>query len=162
MLRVYTERSGQRVEPAKKADLSLSFGRERNQNPHPSKKREESATRQDLHGESKYQILALTLMAAPRKQGMLTSGLSDFAAQHWVVGGITASLMWFIAGNQSLSNKKPDAAIAWQCVAVMLIIIVGFWEVVKQEWIGLVFAIGVLYFEIRSIRRISASQGPQR
>jgi hypothetical protein len=101
-------------------------------------------------------------MAAPRKQGMLTSGLSDFAAQHWVIGGIAASLMWFIAGNQSFSNKKPDTAIAWQCVAVMLILIVGVWAVVKEEWIGLLFAIGVLYFEIRSIRRISASQGPQR
>ena len=93
---------------------------------------------------------------------MLTAGLSDFAAQHWVVSGIAASLMWFFAGRQSFSNKNPDGAIAWQCVAVMLILIVCVWAVVKQEWLGLLVSVGVLYVEIRSIRRISASQGPQR
>jgi hypothetical protein len=93
---------------------------------------------------------------------MLTSEWTSFEAQHWLVGGIAASLMWFVAGRQSFSNKKPDAAIAWQSVAVLTILAVCGWAVVKEEWLGLLFAIGVLYMEIRSIRRISASQGPQR
>ncbi len=93
---------------------------------------------------------------------MLTSEWSNFEAQHWLVGGIVASLMWFVAGRQSFSNKKPDAAIAWQCVGVLTIVAVCGWAVVKEEWLGLSFAIVVLYIEVRSIRRISASQRVQR
>jgi len=70
--------------------------------------------------------------------------------------------MWFVAGRQSFSNKKPDAAIAWQSVGVLTIVAVCGWAVVKEEWLGLSFAIVVLYIEVRSIRRISASQRVQR
>jgi hypothetical protein len=89
---------------------------------------------------------------------MLPAGWSDFMARHWVVGGIVASLAWFLAGKQSLSNKKPDAAIGWQCVAVIIILIVSGWAVVEKEWFGLAFALGVLYIEVRSVRRISATR----
>ena len=83
-------------------------------------------------------------------------------AQHWVIGGILASLAWFLAGKQSLSNKAPNTAIAWQCVAVILILIVGGSALVKREWLGVAFAIGVLYIEVRSIKRISAAQDHKR
>ena len=46
------------------------------------------------------------------------------------------------------------AAITWQCVAVMIILIAAGWAVVKGEWLGLIAAGGVLYVEVRSIRRI--------
>jgi hypothetical protein len=83
---------------------------------------------------------------------------SQFAEQHWVVGGIVASLMWFLAGRQTLAKGKPDAAIAWQCVAVFVILTTCGWAAVKGEWLGLTFAIAVLYLEVRSIRRISATK----
>ncbi len=79
-------------------------------------------------------------------------------ARHWVVGGIGASLAWFLAGRQSLSNKNPDAAIGWQCVAAIIILIVCGWAVVEKEWVGLAFALVVLYMEVRSIKRISATR----
>jgi hypothetical protein len=74
------------------------------------------------------------------------------------VGGIVASLAWFLAGKHDLSSKKPDAAIGWMCVAVIIILIMGCWAVVEKERVGLVFAIGVLFVEVRSIRRVSAGQ----
>jgi hypothetical protein len=89
---------------------------------------------------------------------MLPSGLRDFFAQHWVVGGIVASLAWFLAVRQDQSDKKPDAGIGWMCVALILILILACWAVVKKEWMGLVFAIGVLYIEVRSIRRASSAR----
>jgi hypothetical protein len=89
---------------------------------------------------------------------MLPGGWHNFFAQHWVVGGILASLAWFLAGRQDLSGKKPDAGIGWMCVAVILILIVGCWAAVEKEWVGLVFAIGVLYIEVRSIRRASSAR----
>ena len=48
------------------------------------------------------------------------STLSDFAAKHWLLGGIAVSLLWFFAGKQSLSNRGSGAAIGWQSVAVII------------------------------------------
>jgi hypothetical protein len=84
--------------------------------------------------------------------------LSNFVAQHPALGGMVVSLAWFLAGQQSFSTKNHDGAIAWQCVAVMIILIASGWAVVKGEWFALTVAIGVLYIEIRSIRRILAAQ----
>jgi hypothetical protein len=91
----------------------------------------------------------------------LRSTWSDFFAPHWVIGGIIASLAWFFAGQQSFSNKNLDMAIAWQCVAVLLIVILCAWTVVKSEWLGFACGVVVLYLEIRSIRRILAIQDQQ-
>src|SRR5215467_2446978 len=52
------------------------------------------------------------------------TAFSDLAAKYWFLGGTVASLMWFAAGRQSLSNKRPDAAIGWQAIAVIIALIV--------------------------------------
>lgn len=82
----------------------------------------------------------------------------EFAAQHWVVGGILTFLLWFLAGKHSFSNGKHNAAIGWQCIAVVIILIVSGWAMAGGEWLGLGFGIAVLYIEVRSIRRISKTQ----
>ena len=51
--------------------------------------------------------------------------MSNFAAQHWVLGGIATSVQWVLGGKQSLSNRKSDIAILRQCVAVLIILTVG-------------------------------------
>jgi hypothetical protein len=83
----------------------------------------------------------------------LMSTLSDFSAKHWVVGGIGVSLLWFVAGSQSLWNRRPDAAILWQAVAVIIALILCGWTIAEREWLGLAAGILVVYFEVRSIRR---------
>jgi hypothetical protein len=91
----------------------------------------------------------------------MTSALSNFAAQHWLVGGIAASFAWFLANQHSFSHKSPDGAVAQQCVAVMLILALGGWALVEGEWLGLTAAVGVLFIELRSIRRILITQRQQ-
>jgi hypothetical protein len=81
----------------------------------------------------------------------------QFAEQHWVIGGILVSLLWFLAGKQSLSNGKPAAAIFWQGVGAIVILILCGWAVAERQWLGLAFGIAVLYVEVRSIRRIYAT-----
>jgi len=76
-----------------------------------------------------------------------------FAHQHWIVGGIVASLMWFTAGKQSLSNRRPDAAIFWQAVAVIIALILCGWAIAEREWLGLTAGILTVSFEVRSMRR---------
>jgi hypothetical protein len=90
----------------------------------------------------------------------VASALSNFGAQYPAIAGSVASLAWYLAGRQSFSGEKSneDAAIAWQCVAVMIILIAGGWAVMKGEWLGLIFAAGVLFIEVRSIRRILITQ----
>jgi len=58
-------------------------------------------------------------------------------------------------GKQSFSNGKPNAAIGWQCLAVLIILIRSG---VEGEWLGLAFGIAVLNVEVLSIRRISKTQ----
>lgn len=92
----------------------------------------------------------------------LESAWSDLLGGHWLVVGIIASLAWFFAGEQSRSNNRPDSAIAWQCGAVLLMLIMCTGAVVYGEWLGFVCGLAVLFFEIRSIRRILASQNQQK
>jgi hypothetical protein len=91
----------------------------------------------------------------------LESTWSDFAARHWVVGGILTSLLWFLAGRPSPTDKNGDAAIAWQCVAVLVIVVLCVWAVVKGEWLGFACGLAVLYLEIRSIRHLLGIQYQQ-
>jgi hypothetical protein len=79
--------------------------------------------------------------------------LSDLAAKHWLIGGIAVSLLWFVAGRQSVSNRTADAAIFWQSVAVIIGLIVCGWAIVEREWLGLAVAVAVVGFEVRSISR---------
>jgi hypothetical protein len=86
----------------------------------------------------------------------------QLARQHWVVGGILVSLLWFLAGKQSLSNRRPDAAIFWQGVGAIIILILCGWAIAEKQWLGLALGIAVLYVEARSIKRIYATRGNQR
>jgi len=83
---------------------------------------------------------------------------SELARKHWVVGGIVASLLWFYAGQQYVSKKQLDTALLWQCVAVMLILILSGWTIAEKEWLGLACGVVVLYVEVRSIRQILREQ----
>ena len=78
----------------------------------------------------------------------------NFFSEHWIIGWIIASLVWFIAGQQSLANKNINGAIGFDCVAVLLIVILCVWAVVRMEWLGFACGLAVLYLEVRSIRRL--------
>ena len=87
--------------------------------------------------------------------------LSDFAAKHWVLGGIAASLLWFVAGKQYLSKGQPVVAMGWQSIAVVIVLIMCGWSVAQKEWLGLVAGIVVLFLEMRSIRRSNLNKQRQ-
>jgi len=80
-------------------------------------------------------------------------GLSSLAAKYWYLCGVGVSLLWFVAGSQSLSNRRPDAAIGWQAIAVIIAFIVSGRAAVDREWLGVVAGIVTVYFEVRSIKR---------
>jgi hypothetical protein len=42
----------------------------------------------------------------------------------------------------------------WQSMAVLIVLIMSGWAIAEKEWLGLVFGMAVLYFELRAIRRI--------
>jgi len=85
---------------------------------------------------------------------LLASVWSDVASRHWVIGGIAASLLWWFTGRPSASDKNVNPAVAWQCVAVLIVVILCVWTVVKSEWLGFACTLAVLYLEIRSIKRL--------
>lgn len=84
--------------------------------------------------------------------------LANLAAKYWFVCGIAVSLLWFAAGRQSLSNRRPDAAIGWQAIAVIIAFIVCGRSATEREWLGLVAGIVAVCFEVRSIRRSLINQ----
>ena len=66
-----------------------------------------------------------------------------------MLGGIAASLLWFVAGKQSKHNIGP----LWRSVGLAILLVVCGWAIAEKEWLGLVTGIVVLYWEMRSIRR---------
>ena len=89
------------------------------------------------------------------------SNWSQFAQQHWIIGGILASLLWFLAGRQSLANRQPGYALFWQGIAVFIVAVLCVWAVLEREWIGLGFGVAVLCVEAFSMRRSQAARGSQ-
>jgi hypothetical protein len=89
------------------------------------------------------------------------TALTDLAAKYWYIGGIGVSLIWFAAGKQSLSNRRPDAAIGWQAIAVIIALIVCGRSIVERQWFGGVIGIIAVWFEVRSIRRSTLHNPPQ-
>jgi hypothetical protein len=83
---------------------------------------------------------------------------SSFVSRHWAIGESGHRWAWFIAGLQDFSNKKFDAAIGWQCVAVLIILVLCGCAAVRGS--GSVPHAGsqFSYLEIRSIRRVLAIQ----
>jgi hypothetical protein len=92
----------------------------------------------------------------------MPSDWSQFARQHWVVSGILVSLLWFLVGKQSLSNGRADAALFWQGVGAIILLILCGWAIAEKEWLGLIFGMAVLYIDARSIRNIYETRGNQR
>jgi hypothetical protein len=88
------------------------------------------------------------------------NGWSQFAERHWIVGGTLASLLWSLAAKQSLSNRRADAAIFWQSVTVIIMLVACGWAVAQREWLGLAFAVAVLGMEenIYNTRRPALKQ----
>jgi hypothetical protein len=87
--------------------------------------------------------------------------LSELAARYWYVGGIGVSLIWFAAGKQSLSNKRSDAAIGWQAIAVIIALIVCGRSVVEKQWLGLALGVVAVFLEVRSIKRSTLDSSRQ-
>jgi hypothetical protein len=83
----------------------------------------------------------------------MLKGLSQFAEQHWIVGGTLVSLLWFFAARQSISRGRTDAAIFWQIVALIIMLFVCGWAIVEREWLGFAFAAAVLCIEALSLKR---------
>lgn len=94
-------------------------------------------------------------------EGKRVSGWSQFAEQHWIFGGILASLLWFLAGRQSVANLQPGYALFWQGIAVFIVAVLCVWAVLEREWIGLGFGIAVLCVEAMSMRRSHATRSGQ-
>ena len=78
------------------------------------------------------------------------SGWSQFAEQHWIVGGMLASLLWFLAGRQSLGNRQPRYALLWQGIAVFIVGILCVWAVLEREWRGVEPIQGSTWGQIRA------------
>jgi cytochrome oxidase assembly protein ShyY1 len=86
----------------------------------------------------------------------------QFAQQHWIFGGILASLLWFLAGRQSLSNRQPRYAVFWQGIALFIALVLCVWAVVERGWIGLAFGLFVLLIEAFLMKQTLAKRSDQR
>lgn len=87
--------------------------------------------------------------------------LSELAARYWYVCGISVSLIWFAAGKQSVSNKRPDLAIGWQVIAVMIALIVVARALVEKQWFGVAIGVVGVFLEVRLIRRSTLASSRQ-
>ena len=92
----------------------------------------------------------------------MRSEWSQIVKQHWVIGGVLVSLLWFFAGKQSLSNGRPDAAIFWQSIGAIILLILCGWAIAEKQWLGLAVGLAVLYVEGQSLKRVHSELGRRR
>lgn len=83
----------------------------------------------------------------------------QFMKQHWIVGGMLVSLLWFLAGRQSLRNGAPSSALFWQGVGLFIAAVLCVWAVRDGEWIGVACGIALLGIEAFSVRRSKTLDG---
>lgn len=86
---------------------------------------------------------------------------SQFAEQHWIIGGILASLLWFLAGRQSSATRHPGYPLFWQGIGLFIVAVLCGWAVLEREWIGLAFGIAVLCMEAFLMKRGHAAKRRQ-
>ena len=80
--------------------------------------------------------------------------MTHYLADHWVIGGIMTSVLWYLAGWQSLNNGKPDSALFWQGIGGFIAVVLCFWTAKNAEWLGLLIGFVLLCFEIRPIGQL--------
>ena len=90
------------------------------------------------------------------------NGWSQFAQRHWIIGGILASLLWFLAGRQSLLNRQPGYGMFWQGIAVFIAAVLCVWAILDMEWAGLALGILVLCFEASWMKRAYTRRDGER
>ena len=76
-------------------------------------------------------------------------------------GGILASLLWFLAGEQVSSNRQPSYVMFWQGIAVFIIVVLCGWTIVEREWLGLLIAIAILSVEVSLMKQNYVRRGGQ-
>lgn len=87
---------------------------------------------------------------------IMGSAITELVQRHWVIGGIGASLLWFVAGEKSEHNIGP----VWRGVGVAILLAVCGWCIAEQEWAGLVGGIAVLCIEVYWIMRSGQRETP--
>jgi len=86
------------------------------------------------------------------------TGWLQFAQQHWIFGGILASILWFLAGRQSLTNRQAGYAAFWQGIALFIALVLCVWATLEKQWIGLMFGLVVLSVEALSMKQFYAKR----
>jgi hypothetical protein len=87
----------------------------------------------------------------------MVQSFTELAKQHWVLGGIAASIIWFLAGQQSSANGKPGAAMGWISIGILVALVVFGWTIAEAEWLGSASSLLVLCFEVQSLRQIGVA-----
>lgn len=85
-----------------------------------------------------------------------------FLTEHPEVAGIGSSLIWFMAGRQSISNGKPENAIFWESGGFLIALATCIYTLKTQEWVGLTFGVTLIVAEILWVIRERRSRGQQK
>jgi CHASE2 domain-containing sensor protein len=93
--------------------------------------------------------------------GNSLSEWSQFAERHWIAGGILESVLWLIAGKQSLSNRQSHYAIFWWGTGIIILVALCVSAAVEKEWFGLSCGLAALFVEALWIKKSYAARGNQ-
>jgi hypothetical protein len=81
------------------------------------------------------------------------NALSDFTAQHWVIGGAVTASLWLVAGKQSARNN-PSSGLFWLFIGVFIALVHAAWCIRSKEWGGLALAATLIAFGCRELIRV--------
>ena len=85
--------------------------------------------------------------------------MPQFFKDHWELTASICSLFWFLAGKQSSSNGSASAALFWQSVGAFIAGGLCVVSLDKGNWLGVLFGVALLCFEVPSVKRLVAHLG---
>jgi len=81
-----------------------------------------------------------------------------FFSRHLVFAAIFVSSLWFYAGHQFIAKGRKGVAIAWEIIAVLVLLAYCVNAIMTRYWLSLVVALCFVALEIWLMKRL-ARQG---
>ena len=77
----------------------------------------------------------------------------NFFANHLVFAALLVSALWFYSGHQFAAKGKRGVALAWQAIAVFMLLAFCINAVLARSWLSLTAALCVVVLEIWTMKR---------
>ena len=79
--------------------------------------------------------------------------ISSFFTRHLIFAAILVSALWFFAGHQFVSKGRRGVALAWETIAVFVLLAFCVNAIIARLWLSLAVALCFIALEVWLMKR---------